>query len=194
MRLFVAVYPPPEALEHLAAAIAELRIGEAAAAGTNVRIVARPLWHVTLAFLGEVDEDRLPGATAAMTAGVDRWRHGGGPAPALRLAGGGRFGRGKFTILWVALAGDVAGLRSLAGAVRRELRRARLPFDRKPLRPHLTLARPGGRLSADDLATDLQALREYEGPEWTVESVCLMHSNTGPDPSHHQIAASPLAE
>lgn len=192
MRLFVAVYPPPEALDHLASALARLRLGQAAAAGTNVRIVARPLWHVTLAFLGEVGDDRVPGAAAAVAAGVDRWRQAGRPAPGLRLAGGGRFGRGKFTILWVALGGDLAGLRSLAATVRRELRRARLPFDRKPLRPHLTLARPGGRLGADDLAADLRALRGYEGPEWTVESVCLMRSNTGPDPSHHQIAATSL--
>lgn len=193
MRLFVAVYPPPAALDHLAATIARLRLGEAAAAGTNVRIVARPLWHVTLAFLGEVGDDRVADTTAAVAAGVDRWRQADRPAPVLRLAGGGRFGRGSFTILWVALAGDIAGFHALATAVRRELRRARLRIDRKPLRPHLTLARPGGRLAAEDLAVDLQALRRYEGPEWTVESVHLMHSNTGPDPSHHRIAATPLA-
>jgi 2'-5' RNA ligase len=192
VRLFVAVYPPPEALDHLAGAVGRLRLGEIAAAGTNVRIVARPLWHLTLAFLGEVDSDRAPDAAAAVATGVDRWRRGGAAASALRLSGGGRFGRRRFTVLWVGLAGDLAGIRSLAEAVRRELRRARLPFDRKPFRPHLTLARPGDRLGADDLATDLETMRGYEGPEWTVESVCLVRSQVGPEPVHEAITIVPL--
>lgn len=186
----MAVYPPAEALDHLADAVARLRLGQAAAGGTNVRIVARPLWHLTLAFLGEVDDGRAPDATVAVAAGVDRWT--GGSRPGLRLAGGGRFGRGRFTLLWAGLAGDVAGLRSLADAVRRELRRSRLPYDRKPFRPHLTFARPGGRLPAADIAADLASMQEYEGPPWTVESICLVRSHPGPHPVHDQIAAVPL--
>ena len=156
----MAVYPPAGALDHFAAAVARLRLGAATAAGTNVRLVARPLWHVTLAFLGEVPGDRAPAAADALAEGVARWRATGADPPGLRLSGGGRFGRRQSTVLWVGLAGDVDALRSLGGLARRELRRARLPYDRKPMRPHLTFARPGERLPAADLAADLVALAE----------------------------------
>lgn len=193
VRLFVAVYPPVEALDHFAAAVAGLRLGAATAAGTNVRLVARPLWHLTLAFLGEVPDDRAAAAAAALTEGVARWQAGDGDPPALRLTGGGRFGRRQSTVLWVGLAGDLAALRSLGGTVRRELRRARLPFDRKPMRPHLTFARPGERLPPADLAADLATLTGYEGPEWTVEAVHLVRSQLGPKPVHDRLATVPLS-
>src|SRR5439155_21265747 len=109
---------------------------------------------------------------------------GGGTGPAVRFAGGGRFGRGRFTIVWAGLGGDLDGLGDLAGVVRRRLRAAKLPYDQKPFRPHLTLARPGDRLTAEAVAADLAALRAYEGPMWTVESVRLMRSHLGPHPRY----------
>jgi len=193
VRLFVAVYPPAEALDHLAEAVGRLRLGAAAAAGTNVRIVARPLWHVTLAFLGEAPEERAGDARTAVAAGVSRWRAHAGAAPELWLAGGGRFGRRRFTVLWVGLQGDVTALRALGEAVRRELKRARLAYDPKPLRPHLTFARPGEKLSATDLAADLAALDTYKGPSWTVDAVHQVHSQLGPKPVHTSLAAVPLS-
>jgi RNA 2',3'-cyclic 3'-phosphodiesterase len=194
VRLFVAVYPAESALEHFAAAVRGLRLGAATAAGTNVRLAARPLWHVTLAFLGEVADDRGPEVAGAVRAGVTRWQGAGDPAPSLRLAGGGRFGRRQSTLLWVGLGGEVSGLRSLGDALRRELRRARIPFDHKPFRPHLTFARPGQRLGAEDLAADLAALRAYEGPDWTVDEVHLVRSQLGPKPVHERIVTIPLAD
>jgi 2'-5' RNA ligase len=96
--------------------------------------------------------------------------------------------------VWVGLAGDLAGLRALAGAVRRELRGAGLPFDPKPLRPHLTIARPGERLPVADLAADLATLRSsYEGPEWTVEAVRLVRSRLGSQPVYERLTTVPLA-
>jgi 2'-5' RNA ligase len=193
VRLFVAVYPPEPALDHLAEAIARLRLGAADAAGTNVRLAARPLWHVTLAFLGEVDDSRVAGAAPALEAGVSGWLAAGTTAPALRLTGGGRFGRRRFTVLWTGLAGDVEGLRELSHEVRRALRRARLAPDRKPFRPHLTFARPGDRLPAEDLAADLAALAGYEGPPWRLDAVHLVASTLGAKPVHERIATVGLA-
>src|SRR5690606_34356276 len=70
MRLFVAVYPSEEALEDLAAAVSRSRLGAAAASGVNVRLTARPLWHVTLAFLGEVADERVSAVGEAVREGV----------------------------------------------------------------------------------------------------------------------------
>jgi 2'-5' RNA ligase len=111
------------------------------------------------------------------------------PPIRLRVAGGGRFGRGRFTVLWMGLAGDVPALRDLAGDVRREVRRVRLPLDDKPLSPHLTIARPGDRVPAEDVVADLATLEDHEGPQWSVDEVRLMRSYVGPRP-HYECVAS----
>jgi RNA 2',3'-cyclic 3'-phosphodiesterase len=106
-------------------------------------------------------------------------------APVVRIAGGGTFGRDRFTTLWAGLHGDVDALSGVAAALRRELRAARLPRDDKRFRPHVTIARPGDRLSAEELAADLSALRAYEGPVWTVDSMWLVRSHLGPRPTYN---------
>lgn len=180
MRLFVAAYPPREAVDDLSALVSRLALGQPAKPGRSLRLAPPEQWHLTLAFLGEVPDGALDRAAAALAASV------GEPTdpPLLRLAGGGRFGRGRFTIVWAGLRGEVEALGRLADAVRRELRRARLPFDRKPFRPHLTLARPGDRLPADALAADLAALDRYAGPDWSVTEICLVRSQLGPRPKY----------
>lgn len=188
----MAVYPSPAALDDLAAAVGRLRLG-AAAPGRSVGRSAPELWHVTLAFLGEVPEERVPAAAAALDTAVARWRDSGAPPPRLRLSGGGRFGRSRSTVLWAGLAGDVEGLRALVRPVRRELRRAGLRYDdRKPFRPHLTFARPGQRLPAADLAADLADLAGYQGPWWSVAAVQLVRSRPGPQPVHEPLVSVPV--
>ena len=51
MRLFVAIAPPPAVLDDLDALAAPLRTGR-----QDLRWTSREAWHVTLAFLGQVDE------------------------------------------------------------------------------------------------------------------------------------------
>ena len=188
MRLFVAAYPAAAALDDLALRVEDLRIGQAATAGVNTRLAARPLWHVTVAFLGDVDEERQDAAAAA----VDRAAAETDGQPMLRLAGGGTFGRGNFTTMWVGLAGDVASLQSLAGTVRAKLRRAHLRYDRKPFRPHLTIARPGQRLPRNQIDEDIAELSTYAGPSWPVTELVLVQSHQGPHPTHVPLHRAPL--
>jgi 2'-5' RNA ligase len=200
LRLFVALYPSPEALDDIIEQVGRLRIGEVAAAGTNVRLAARENCHVTLAFLGDVDDARLPDVQAALGAAAATWRRPAGVAgaasgtgpPRLRLGGGGRFGRGRFTVLWVGLVGDIDALRAVSRATRRELRRGRLPYDRRPYRPHLTLARPGDRVPREALDADRDTLNGYLGPSWPATEMVLMRSHLGPRPIYHRLAAWPL--
>jgi RNA 2',3'-cyclic 3'-phosphodiesterase len=181
VRLFLAVYPPAEVVEHLSALVQTLAIGQPAEAGHSRRLARPETWHVTLAFLGEVPETKVPAACDAL-AHVPR------PDLTVRVGGGGRFGRGRFTVVWAGLRGDVAALRELDAATRRAVRRAKLTHDEKPFKPHLTLARPGDRLPADELARDLAVLDAYEGPQWTVDEVRLMRSHLGPRPTYEVIA------
>lgn len=160
--------------------LAEMTAG-LAVVRAGARVTARELWHVTLAFLGEVPDDRARVAARALDDAV-----AGQEPPVLRIAGGGRFGRGRFTVLWAGIEGDLITLRK---AVTRELRRAKLPFDAKKFHPHLTIARPGDRIPVED---DVAALKSYVGPQWTVEEARLVRSYLGPKPRYETLHESSI--
>jgi 2'-5' RNA ligase len=92
-------------------------------------------WHVTLMFLGEVEQARLPGIIAALR-GVDF-------APVrLRLGGSGFFSqRGAPRTLWVGLAEGGEACARLAGAVNRALAPCGCAPEARNFRPHVTLGR-----------------------------------------------------
>ncbi|MFI7552265.1 RNA 2',3'-cyclic phosphodiesterase [Micromonospora sediminimaris] len=198
MRLFTAIYPPADAVAHLTAQVTGLRLAAASAAGTNVRLVDPTKAHLTLAFLGDVEAARLTEVRQALGAAVDDARGGAvlgaglaGP-PVLRLGGGGRFGWGRSTVLWVDVRGEVTRLGALAGAVRVALATAGLPSDERPFRPHLTIARPGDRLPHADIEADLATLDAYLGPPWPAEELVLVQSQPGPPSRYHHVTAWPL--
>ena len=193
MRLFVAAYPSPEAVGHLSQFVGTLHVGRPAEPGRSLRVVPPDRWHLTLAFLGDVEDLRAGDAAAASSEAVAAWRDAGGRVPQLGVAGGGRFGRGRSTVLWAGVDGEVPALDDLATRLRRALRHARLPVDRKPFRAHLTLARPGDRLAPDALAADLAALDAYRGPRWQLTDLRLVRSHLGPSPTYETIAVAPLA-
>lgn len=192
MRLFVAIYPSPEAVAHLAQRVGSLALGAARPPGQSVRLVGAERWHITLAFLGDIPDDREDAVRDAVAAAAARWpAHG--TRPRIGLGGGGRFaGKSGSTVVWIGMRGDVDAVRDLAAGTRRELRSAHVPFDAKAFRPHVTLARPADRLSADDLDADLAALSRYEGPKWTVESIELVRSHLGPNIRYERLAAFPI--
>ena len=181
LRLFVALVPPADALDELAAAVEALR------ATPGLRWTRPEQWHVTLAFLAEVD-DRT---REALTPRLERVARRHAP-PTLALAGGGRFGG---QVLWTRVDGDQAALRRLADAVRAAARRCGLPVDTRPYRPHLTLARTLAR--ARDPATDLAplaaALDGFAGRPWSASDLHLVRSVLGAGPgrtAHHEPVAS----
>ncbi|MEV7984561.1 RNA 2',3'-cyclic phosphodiesterase [Micromonospora sp. NPDC085948] len=193
MRLFVAVYPPSESVDHLGAQVARLRVGAASAAGTNVRLADPAQLHVTVAFLGDVEAARLVEVESALGLAAEWFRDGRHSLPRLSLGGGGRFGQGRSTVLWVGLRGEVEALHVLAGLVRSRLRQVRLPYDARPLRPHLTVARPGDRMDPADVEADRADLDDYRGPEWQVSELLLMRSQLDSRGSRYdRLAAWPL--
>ncbi|RFU83455.1 RNA 2',3'-cyclic phosphodiesterase, partial [Streptomyces triticagri] len=99
----------------------------------------------------------------------------------LALRGGGRFGD---RALWAGVSGDRATLRRLAERARAAGRKAGIDReDPHGFTPHLTLARagrrPGGEPAAGPapaLAPFVEALRAFEGSEWTVSQLSLVLS------------------
>lgn len=169
MRLFISVPVPAPIRAEVAAWVPRAE----ALTGDTVRWNAPDQWHLTLVFLGEVPDDRLPGVIAAGGRALREAR-----APRLQLRGGGRFGD---RVLWIGLHDDGA-LRAPADALRAELRADGLPFDDKPFRPHLTLARSrSGR--HPDLRPAAAVLDGFVGSAWSAGAVHLMRSRlrAGPE-------------
>ena len=125
MRLFVGLEVP----DPLARAIGELQRGLPGA-----RWMASDALHLTLAFIGEVDERARRRVERAL---------GRVQAPSLRLAlhGLGHFPlRGPPRVLWTG-ASPASELGSLAAGVRRELASAGVAPDSGKFAPHVTIAR-----------------------------------------------------
>lgn len=167
MRLFVALDLPAEVADHADRALAPVR-----ALHPDLRWVPRQRWHLTLAFYGEIADDRVSGVADQAQ------RRAGHHGPIeLRLAGSGHFSR---RALWLGVDGEVAGLRSLA---------TDLTFDRSPFRPHLTVARLRG--GVDVTGAEL-TLAGYAGPAWVADTVHLVRSRLGPAPTYDDVVTWPL--
>ncbi len=102
-----------------------------------LRPVPASLLHLTLAFIGGLPADRLARVSAACQAAA------AGSAPFdVALQGIGCFpSRGRPRVVWLGLADAGRELATLSARVREALRRGAVPFDDKPFRAHLTLAR-----------------------------------------------------
>jgi 2'-5' RNA ligase len=155
-------------------------------------LTRRENWHITLAFLGDVPSARVDVAAAVMREVAAQasplW---------LRVEGGGTFGGRRDPILWAGIGGEIDGLRRLARLLQRAVRRARLPVDERPPRPHLTISRPGQRVPPEDVAADVATLSAYVGPQWILSTVSLLRSDieqtpTGPAPRYTAVATAPF--
>jgi 2'-5' RNA ligase len=180
MRLFVAVVPPEAVLDEIAAMIALVR-----PAAPELRWARRDQWHLTLAFLGVVDERRLPDLTARLERAANRH-----DAFELSFGGGGRFDR---RVLWAGVRGDSEQLVALASGVAAAGRRAGIELADRPYRPHLTLARSRDR-DGRDLRPLVAAVSGFAGTAWPVDAVHLIESRLGPTPAYATLGTWPLRQ
>jgi 2'-5' RNA ligase len=182
VRLFVAIVPPPRALDELEATVAPLR-----PAWPRLRWAGRPAWHLSLAFLGEVDDDTAAGLEPRL--GRAAHRH---PSQALSLAGGGAFpAAGRARVLWAGIDGDRQALLGLARSVAAGARRAGAPppDEGRKFRPHVTLARCR---EPADLRALTGTLAAHAGTPWTATEIHLIRSHLGAEARYETVGTWPL--
>lgn len=151
MSLFSALVPSADAVRSLRVGLED----EPRVPLPQLRWDPPDRWHVTLGFYGAEDPaSRADRLRVALT----------GLAPRqVRLRGAGTFPG----VLWIGVDGDLADLAQAA----------RADDDRRPFRPHLTIARGRDRARPDAWA---RALDGYRGPGWTAAEVVLFASEPGP--------------
>ncbi len=173
-RLFIALELPEEikhALEPLASGLGD------------VRWLSPEQQHLTLRFIGEVDNGRMSEIEEAL--GLV---HG---APfELRLKGLGHFPlRGEPRVLWVGVEKNPE-LTRLKRQIDRALKEAGLPPEGRKFAPHVTLARIRGPLSRARLGTYLMRHNLFCSEPFPVTAFHLFSSWLKPQGAQYQIEAS----
>lgn len=151
-RTFVAVE-----LDEAVRATLERRIARLRSVAPGIRWTDPANLHLTLAFLGELEGERLSAVMEA-TAAAARLAH------PFRLVVGqsGYFGpRWSPRVIWAGVGGETAKLLAAQEALARELEQRGFSRDERPFAPHLTLARLKERLAPETLGA---LLREIEMP------------------------------
>lgn len=182
-RIFVAIPVPPALAAELARALPAL---------PGLKRVAPELLHVTLAFVGQVEEERVADVIAAAAAAA-----AASGALDIGLATVRRFpDRGRPSMIWAGTGAAAPSIERLGGAVRTELGRRRVPFDAKPLRAHVTLARVRDSASADEAEAIDAAVRaaRVDGLAFRAGDLHVMESRLSPKgPLYSSRARFPLA-
>ena len=158
LRLFVGIEFPPE----LRLQLSLLQSGVAGA-----RWVDPGNFHLTLRFIGEVDEGRAADIDEALLRLRAR-------RFALQLAGVGLFGNGKPRQLWVGVEREPA-LATLQSKIEQALMRIGLPPEQRKFSPHVTLARLR-EPRRDNLQHFLAAHALFRAPPLPVEAFSLIAS------------------
>jgi RNA 2',3'-cyclic 3'-phosphodiesterase len=132
MRIFLAVFPPPNVQRTAATVIEALR-----KPGDGVSWVKPENLHYTLRFIGDVGGDGLrrvvegAQAAAAQHTAFDAAFGGVGGFPATRRA----------RVLWIGMASGGPELEALAASLERELRRKGFEHEHQKFTAHLTIGR-----------------------------------------------------
>ena len=190
MRLFVEAVLKPSALDEVWSVGERMRT-QPSFPDDAVRWVKREAIHLTLRFLGAVDEGRLPEIGGALR----ELQHGG--RLELHAVHVGSFGGRRPRVVWVGFERDHGfnQLETLRRHLDEALVRAGFEADRAAFRPHLTLGRVRRQAAHDDLEAIRSAVVDASPLDITspVERVALVESTLLKDgPRYRRLAMMEL--
>jgi 2'-5' RNA ligase len=171
IRSFIAIELPSQIKAALAQLQGNLRTSKSAA----VKWVDAEGIHLTLKFLGNVDEAEIPAITKALSEAVK------GVAPfSLQLGDPGAFPNTHAPrVVWVGVGGEIEPLNTLHNNVDSVLAPLGFPAEKRAFSPHLTLGRVRDEtLPAERrrLGENVAAVKTGARPSFKVESLSLMRS------------------
>jgi 2'-5' RNA ligase len=166
MRLFIAVTPPEEIRDLVVKTYSEI---------DRARWVRKEQLHITLRFLGELEEERAAVVREAL-------RTIAAPKLTLALERAGTFGH-PAKVLWLGLAPEKE-ISALASEIERAVVQAGLTEADKPFAPHLTVARFKNSPPVKVRAW-LERHRAFETPPFSIEEFTLYHSKLSSSGAEH---------
>jgi 2'-5' RNA ligase len=187
MRCFVAVDVPPHVRARLGQLTDRLR---RTAPRADVRWSSADSLHVTLKFLGEVPDARVPDVAEALATVAARH------APlALEAGGTGGFpSPSRPRVVYVGIRGQVDALARLAAAVDGALEALGFPSERRGFRAHLTVGRVRSPRGGEGLTGALHGAAGETAGAWTADEVLLYRSRLHPKGAVHEVVGRfPLA-
>ena len=173
VRLFAAVIPPAPVSDALEVFVEPRRYAD-----PELRWTRRDNWHLTLAFFGDVPDNRLDPLVEAL----DAVR---GQPFRVVLDGAGAFpdptaGR----VLFWAVTDGASALSALSRRVRTAAERVGVPSDNAKHRPHLTLAR---RRRPAELTRWLHVVDSFPPRYFEVGSFVLVQSELRPSGANYRV-------
>lgn len=176
LRAFVAVVPPSRVVAELDSFLEPRRDAD-----RTLRWTLPASWHLTLAFLPAVPDDRVDALIETLSLTL-----AGSGAFELGLAGAGAFPHpDRAKVLWLGVFPGAEALGRLSARSRAAASRAGVQPDGAALRPHLTLARAGGV----PVMRWLRVLEALPPVSWEVEEVELIRSAGLPGGAGYQSLA-----
>lgn len=186
MRAFIAIEIPAGVKEAIAAVQARIRSAAVVANWSRPQGL-----HLTLKFLGEVRESRVPEIMQAVALALserERFR--------LELEGVGAFPNpAAARVVWVGIVGEVGKLVALQGVVDQVVVGLGLARDDRPYTPHLTIGRIRQIRKRAGWLQEFEAFKNHRLPGFDVTSICLMESKLLPSGAvYRQLGAVALQQ
>lgn len=161
----------------------ELRRTDAA-----LKVVRPELLHLTLKFLGDIQESAVPWVVEVIGSSVS----GVEPMEAIFRGVGAFPGLSNIGVVWIGLEG-ADGLRVIAERLEKDLSQLGFRREKRGFRPHLTVARSKG---SRGMSRVREVIERWEGTSFgsqAVEEIRLKKSILGPTgPSYHTVERVPL--
>jgi RNA 2',3'-cyclic 3'-phosphodiesterase len=181
LRLFIAL-PLPDEVKAALKTQQDFLKTQLQEHGKTIRWTTREQWHLTLAFLGATNRERLLSIQSAMERAAK-------PIKAFRLE---TTSLGAFpsprrpSVVWLGVGGEVTSLQTLQRRLSEALSGMLEPDD-KPFKPHLTLARLKQFGLGAKVSEAFGQAPPTERPNWTVNELCLYQSVLKPSGAEYVV-------
>jgi 2'-5' RNA ligase len=178
MRTFIAIDFPEPVRDALAQAAAHLKYS-----GADVKWIGKENIHLTLKFLGEVDDKKLEAIKTTLDSIASQTKVFEATVKDL-----GAFPKIEFPrVIWAGIDKGAAELRDLAGKIDQELSKLGFEKESRPFAAHLTIGRVRSPKNKEALKTKMTACKLPELPPHHIASVILYKSTLTPKGSIYTI-------
>jgi 2'-5' RNA ligase len=171
MRTFIAIELPEEIRNALAQLQDRLK-----KSGADVKWVEPKNIHLTLKFLGEINDNQLEKIVKILE-GVS----GGQKGFLMRLSSVGAFPNMNYPrVIWIGIDQGERETKEIAKELEDRIVSVGIPKEERPFSSHITIGRVRSFLNKDKLASELKSINSLEAKEVAVTKITLFKSTLSP--------------